>query len=176
MGVVLAALFGLVVLAAVGAGVYLVGAQAVKRSTDRSLQVVPGTELDVPSNWFGSHEAEARLHRRLRDAVAALRSAAGSDLTLASTLTQIEHHAIRLDQHLINVSRLPAASRSAQIGELEGSIAALEELTTQAITGSSGLGTGAITADLQRLSADLQALDAAKAEVEEIDRRHLGEA
>ncbi|MGH1505450.1 MAG: hypothetical protein ACRBI6_18000 [Acidimicrobiales bacterium] len=169
-------LLGLGVLAAVGAGIYLAGAKAVKRSADRSLQIVPGVELDVPANWYGSHEAEARLHRRLRDAVASVRSAAASDASLAVTLGQLEEHALRLDRHLINIARLPASTRQPQVAEATRAVETFEELTAQTITGATSFAVDSSTSDLTRLTEELGALEAARQEVEEIDRRQRGEA
>ncbi len=172
----LVVVLGLGVLAAVGAGIYLAGAKAVKRSADRSLQIVPGVELDVPANWYGSHEAEARLHRRLRDAVASVRAAAAGDASLALTLSQLEDHALRLDRHLINVARLPASARQPQVAEATRAVETFEELTAQTLTGATAYGLESSTSDLSRLTDELGALEAARQEVEEIDRRQRGEA
>src|SRR3954454_9310625 len=45
-----------------------------KKSYAQANEVVPGRATKAPAEWAGAHTPEARMHRRLRDAVDALRA------------------------------------------------------------------------------------------------------
>src|SRR6476661_5572682 len=78
-----------------------------KRALIRDNQLIPGRPTLAPRSWAVSHEPEARLHRRLRDAMAALHAAdsldTGSTIVLRADLEQTT---IDLDDHLVAVSQL----------------------------------------------------------------------
>src|ERR1700722_14028075 len=82
------------------------------RALNRDNQLIPGRPTHAPRSWAVSHDPEARLHRRLRDAMAALRAAdsldAGSALLLRADLEQT---ALDLDNHLVAVAQLAPVHR-----------------------------------------------------------------
>ncbi len=171
---ILLLLIVLVVLVAVAGGMaFLTGANAVGRNAKKSLQVVKGVELDVPETWYGSHEPEAKLHRRLQAAAASLRDATANEIVLANAVTQAEHHAIRIDQKLIACSKLPASTKGEYLAELEQAVETFETLVTGVVT-SAGPSIDTVTEDLQHLASELTALEQARAEVERIDRPEAG--
>ena len=155
----------LVVLALVGAAGGIALAQ--HRRRDRDNQVVPGRPTRAPRSWAGAHSAEARLHRRLRDAVRGLRGLAGVDPT---TRAEVERHVLDLDDRLVAVASLPADQRQAPLGVLAEQVAAVEEavgrFATDGLDGRTDAGAG-----LTALSERLDALAAAHAELDALERR-----
>jgi hypothetical protein len=135
-------------------------------------QVVPGVDSPAPASWAGAHSPEAVLHRRLRDAVAALRANPQfTALGLAPQRERIEAEALALDARLVAAAALPPPHGAAAVARCEPLVAQLEatvaELVTRVDTGASReLLEGAVAeADLR-----LRALEEARAEVERIDR------
>ena len=74
---------GLIVTLALLAGVAVAAVAIVHRSQQRAItrdnQLMPGHPTRAPSSWAVSHDPEARLHRRLRDAMAALHAVDAMD-------------------------------------------------------------------------------------------------
>lgn len=66
-------LLGVGILSAAAYGIYL-ATQRVKADQIRDAALIPGVPTNAPASWAGSHDPEARMHRRLRDALAALRA------------------------------------------------------------------------------------------------------
>lgn len=122
----------LVVLALVAvAGALVAGAVVLARSSKAEYaeanQVVPGRPTRAPASWAGSHDPEARLHRRLRDAMAALRAnqAFDDDGSLLDVRVELEEQALLLDDDLVAVAALPSHARQgplSQIGDAVGMI------------------------------------------------------
>ena len=135
---VTAFLVALAVLAAGGvAGVAGIVAGG-RRRYARANQIVPGTPTHAPAAWAGAHSEEARLHRRLRDAVAGLRAdpaladPARADVALLDARVALERHALAVDDRLVAVAALPEpaggeplATVAAAVGAVESAVAAL---------------------------------------------------
>jgi hypothetical protein len=107
------------------------GAGAVVISTRRRFaaanQIVPGTATRAPAAWAGAHTPEARLHRRLRDAVAALRAnPALEDAWALESRVSLEQHALAVDERLVAVAALPAGVRAAPLAGVAAAVDALE--------------------------------------------------
>jgi hypothetical protein len=104
-------LFLVLALAVVAAGV--VGAVVLTRRVSAKHradnQVVPGRETRAPASWAGAHTPEAVLHRRLRDAMKALRANQAFDHhgVLLEVRVELEEQAVILDDHLVAVAALP---------------------------------------------------------------------
>jgi hypothetical protein len=168
------ALLVLTVAAVVGFGVAL--AVRSKREFGEQNQVVPGRPSPAPASWAGAHSREAKLHRRLGDAV---RSAHANprfvELGLAAQMQAIDAEAMAIDERLVAAAALPAAHRDAAIDPLEANVEQLEATIAAMVTSISVADTkqqleqAVSTADLK-----LQALAAARAEVEMIDRQVAG--
>lgn len=166
----------LVVATAVG----MVVALAVRSRADfaRQNQVVPGIDSPAPASWAGARSPEAVLHRRLRDAVAALRAdERGASLGLGSARQRIEAEALAIDQRLVAAAALPDPHRTPAIARCEPLVASLEATVTELVTRLDAepgreLLEGAVSdADLR-----LRALEQARAEVERIDGDTAGGA
>ncbi len=148
-----------------------------KREYDRSNEVVPGVASSAPSSWAGAHSPEARLHRRLRDAVAALRANPNLEAHgLSRQTADLEREALAIDERLVAAAALPECTRADAVAAFEPLVTTFEDAVTQLVTSatvadSKELVEQAVTdADLR-----LQALAAARAEVEQIDRRERGD-
>lgn len=170
----ISALLVLTVAAVIGFAIAL--AVRSKREFDEQNQVVPGRSSPAPASWAGAHSREAKLHRRLGNAV---RGAHANprlvELGLAAQLRSIDAEAMAIDERLVAAAGLPAAHRDATIESLEASVVQLEKAVVEVVNSISvaeskqQLEQAVSAADLK-----LQALAAARAEVEMIDRQVAG--
>lgn len=164
-------LIGLVgVVAAVG----LVAALVV-RDRRRRNQVVPGTDTGAPASWAGSHTPEARLHRRLRDAVLAARAVDDPDGSLLAARVEVEHAAVATDRYLVALAAMPereAASRMpaarAAVKAIEGAAASIADVggAGRLVIATAGPGElPAVVAAAERVELLREAIE----EVDEVD-------
>ena len=158
------ALIVLLLLVLVLAGVLaLVG--GIRRGQRRANEVVPGVPSPAPPGWAGAHTPEARLHRRLRDAVRALRaqSAAGAP---SADRHQLEQAALDIDARLVAVAALPERLRTDHLATAEAAVTALEDaagaMLSDAIQQQS-TGEGRLSEITQRL----RLLEEARAELDQ---------
>lgn len=166
IGALLVAAFG----AVVAFGVML--AVRSKQEFAEQNEVVPGRPSPAPASWAGAHSREARLHRRLGDAVKGARqNPRFVELGLAPQMNAIEAEALAIDERLVAAAGLPTAHRDAAIDSLEQHVVDLELAISELVTSISvsdskaQLETAVSAADIK-----LQALAEARAEVEKIDR------
>jgi hypothetical protein len=140
------------------------------RSTRRHLhdyrQVVPGIGPVTRQEWAGAHSPEAKLHRRIRDAVKAAHAQSGAS---ASALAQLDQAAVALDQRLIDAAALPDRHRAGAIAGIaplvdrfEDGVAGLAHTSPDALSAS-------FDASMAAIQHELDALAQARAEVERID-------
>jgi hypothetical protein len=98
-----------------------------KQSIAHDNQVVPGMPSNAPPSWAGSHDPEARLHRRLRDAVRALRAVNAYDTAASVNLRAgLEQSALAVDNHLIAIAALPQPHRDQALADATASVEAVE--------------------------------------------------
>jgi len=164
----------LAVAAVIGFGVAL--AVRSKREFATQNEVVPGRKSPAPSSWAGAHTREAKLHRRLGDAVrGAHANPRFVELGLADPMRAIDAEAMAIDERLVAAAALPAAHRDAAIDPLETNVVALEHTIAEMVT---SVTVAASKDQLEQAVTDadlkLQALAAARAEVEAIDRQAAG--
>jgi len=139
-------------------------------------EVVPGRPSPAPASWAGSHTREAKLHRRLGDAVRGAReNPRFAELGLGAQMTAIENEAVAIDERLVAAANLPKGHRDAAIDPLESSVDALEATIVELVT-SVTVADSRAQLDAAVSSADikLQALAEARAEIEMIDREASG--
>jgi len=75
-------------------------------------EVIPGVPTRAPKEWAGAHSAEARLHRRLRDAMTGLRAnPALDDPSLLDVREALQREALAIDDQLVAVAALPPRVR-----------------------------------------------------------------
>lgn len=168
------ALLVIAVVAVVGFGVAL--AVRSKQEFAKQNEVVPGKKSPAPASWAGAHSREAKLHRRLGDAVKGAReNPRFVELGLAAQMNSIEAEALAIDERLVAAASLPAAHRDGAIDQLESHVDELESTIAAMVTGIT-------VADSKELleqavsAADirLEALAKARAEVEQVDRAASG--
>jgi len=164
----------LAVAAVIGFGVAL--AVRAKREFASQNEVVPGRTSPAPASWAGAHSREARLHRRLGDAVrGAHANPRAVELGLAKQMRAIDTEAMAIDERLVAAAALPITHRDAAIDQLEADVVALETTIAEMVTSitvadsKQQLEQAVTAADLE-----LQALAEARAEVEAIDRQVAG--
>ncbi len=119
------AVVAVVIGGAIGA---LVLATQSRREFRAANRVVGDVESPAPASWAGSHDPEARLHRRLRDAMSALSAnqAFDDDGGLLDLRVELEQQALALDTQLVAIAGLSAGQRPAQLARAEESVAAIE--------------------------------------------------
>ena len=126
----IAALF--IVLAVAGAAALAViavrAANKVQTNYERSNEVVPGVPTSAPTSWLGSHDPEARLHRRLVDAMKALRvnQAFDQNGALLDLRVELEQQAVAVDAELVATAALPMALREEPLQVLAGAVETIE--------------------------------------------------
>jgi hypothetical protein len=155
--------------AVAGAGAAVAGlALAIRRRQRRANQVVPGIDGPAPASWAGAHTPEARLHRRLRDAMAALRAVPGLDAVWPGGRAELDRHALALDEQLVAAAAVPESVRAPALDRVTADIEALESavgaLTTQLAGGGPAFGDA-----IRLLSQHMASLDEARAELDALE-------
>lgn len=133
MTTVLVVLLLLVVSAVVAATVVV---RTNKRKYAAANVVVPGTVTRAPAEWAGAHTPEARLHRRLRDAVEALRAnPAMEDAFRMDARVALEQHALAVDERLIAVAALPDGVRTEPLASVGAAVDSVEAAVAALVSG-----------------------------------------
>ena len=128
--------------------------------------VVPGVRSPAPASWAGSHTPEARLHRRLRDAVTSVRLAApdGADSPFRAT---IEREALAIDERLVAVAALAERVRAEPLAQVTQAVDALEDAVATLVT-TMDRGGQVVPRALADVTEHLQLLHEARVEVDEL--------
>lgn len=130
-------------------------------------EVVPGVATGAPKAWAGSHTPEARLHRRLRDAMTALRSNTSlDDPSLASIRTALEEQAIAVDERLVAVASLPKTHRESPMQKITSAVEVIESVVADVVL-MRGPGSDDMTAALDQVSTRVELVRQARAELDE---------
>jgi hypothetical protein len=166
---------GLVVL-----GTVVAVAVAVSRWVRARNEVCPRRRTGAPGRWLMSPERAARLHRRLRDAVADLRAVVPApprrqrpaDLTVSEALAaDLEGRAVSLDRELLVAARRRRDGRREACAGLAPEVVRLEAMARRlASTEWARRRSGAPVVDhLGEMARRLDALDAAWAELARVE-------
>ncbi len=150
--------------AGVGALWYF-GSSAVKRNATKKQEIVPGVKSAAPLGWVGAHTPEAKLHRRLRDAVAGLRAVA--DANVAANVNVLEQEALKVEGQLVAAAGLADRIKPPALEQLEVAVTQIENVAGRLIHRSAELSSGDVQAQLAELSTRLELLDQARAELED---------
>ncbi len=127
-------LFLLLLVGAAAVTVAYVVARSGRRKFAEGNEVVPGTATRAPAEWAGAHSPEARLHRRLRDAVAALRAnPAMEDAWMLEARVSLEQHALAVDERLVAVAALPKGVREEPMAAVAAAVEAVEAAVVAAV-------------------------------------------
>jgi len=150
----------------------------------RANRVSPAVRSAAPLRWLWSAAKAARLHRRLRTAVALIhlaptkRTERGVSLSVDELRRDLEYQAVQLDQHLVVASRHPRSHRRGLLISLEVQVVEVEKLAVRISSlsrpdGTPASGWQATPAPpeaFERISPQLDLLDAAQTELEQIER------
>lgn len=133
----------------------------------RRNRVDPRIATHAPLWWLWSVGRCARLHRRLRSAVAhaRLRPTARRD-TLVAGLTA---YACALDQRLVFAGRAPLAIRVTLLGPLAAEVVQVEHLAARLSGAVSGQMPGPAPRGLEAIAERLDALEAARRDLDALD-------
>lgn len=174
MALLITGLLVLTVAAVVGFGVAL-AVRSRAEFTEQN-QVVPGRRSPAPASWAGAHSREAKLHRRLGDAVKGAReNPRFIELGLAAQMNALDAEAMAIDERLVAAASLPAAHRDAAIDPLETHVVALEAAVAEMVTSITVADSKEqLEAAVSAADIKLHALAAARAEVEAIDQQIAG--
>jgi len=146
-----------------------------KRSFARAGEVVPGVATRAPASWAGAHSPEAKLHRRLRDAVAAGRANAALDrVGLTEARAAIEGQAVVVDDGLVVVAALPVSMRGKALVDVESAVQAVETAVGTLGATSARVALTGVDGVLAEVRERVALLAAARAELEaEAEGRNL---
>lgn len=139
-------------------------------------QIVPGVTSKAPASWAGAHSREAKLHRRLGDAVkGAHQNPRFVELGLSEQMKSIEAEALAIDERLVAAAALPVSHRTAAIDALEANVVELESTIADMVTGVTVADTKELLQEaVSAADIRLQALAQARAEIEQVDRKAAG--
>jgi hypothetical protein len=163
-------LLAVVVLLLLAAGVAVAAVLVLLHALRVRNRVVPGRPTPAPLSWLVAPDLAARLHRRLRTAMAMVGAAVGpssTDLGLGEVATQLADRAVELDRQLVLASRAPKSSRRRMLRELQSEVAELERLGERTVRMSrawsgavpSERGLAAVRERLELLEGALRELD-----------------
>ncbi|HXH59516.1 hypothetical protein [Iamia sp.] len=150
----------------------LLGARALARRN----RVSPTLASPAPLTWLGQPGAAARLHRRLRAAVAVARAASASAPSaerLADLSAELEQEAVAIDSHLVVISHLTGKDRRLRLAPLALQVQRVEQVASQ-ISLHAAQSQAPLRADGQRSTLDdlahqLEVLEEARTEVTDIE-------
>lgn len=131
-----AIIIAVIVLIGVVAAGAIILARSSKRTYDKQSELFAGQSSTVPSQFGGSHDPEARLFRRLRDAIAALHANAifTGDALMLDARVQIDLCAQQITDDLIAISKLPQPQKTLAVAPIEPKVAGLESLAADLVT------------------------------------------
>ena len=141
-----------------------------RESLAASNQVVPGHPTRAPQSWAGSHETEARLHRRLRDAMTALRANEhfDDDGALIDVRVELEHQALSLDDRLVAVSNLPLQHKVAPLDEIADVVTLIEQTVAELASRSVAESRPVVEAALALVRERSSLIDQVRAQLDEL--------
>ena len=157
----------LVVAVAVGGAALALAAGRVKQNARSSQEIAPGQPSAAPLEWAGAHTPEAKLHRRLVDAMSGLRHATGDDSLVEPNVAVVEREALKIERRLVGASHLAERLKGPAIEELSMAVDQIENVSAQLIQRSAELSAGDVTARLDELTERLHLLDEARAELDQ---------
>jgi len=119
----------LVACVAAAAGVFVM-TRRIRAGALAANEIIPGQPTNAPSSWAGSHDPEARLHRRIRDALALLRSDPKLEYDGAriDARVRIELAATELDNRLITAAASPTRIRESIVAQSDSAVTELENV------------------------------------------------
>ncbi|HEY5154548.1 MAG TPA: hypothetical protein VIJ47_07430 [Acidimicrobiales bacterium] len=150
----------------------------------RANRVSPAVKSPAGLLWLWAPTRAARLHRRLRTAVAMIhlapsrRDRSTPTLSVDELRRELEYQCVELDQHLVVAARHPRSHRRGLLAALDTQVSEVERLAVRlsamarpADAPASGWSEPSTPPEvLERLSQQLDLLDAAQAELVQIEQ------
>jgi hypothetical protein len=97
-------------------------------------EVIPGVPTNAPKEWAGAHSVEARLHRRLRDSMTALRANRTLDEpALVDVREALQREALAIDEQLVATAALPARVRDEPLHQIATAVEAVETAVAEVV-------------------------------------------
>lgn len=129
-------------------------------------EVVPGVPTNAPKAWAGAHSPEARLHRRLRDAMTALRANRSLDEpAMVDVREAIQGEALAIDDRLVAAAALPKAVRDDPLRQVAQAVEAVEQAVAELVT-HRGPGASDTVQALDAVRTRLALVESARAELD----------
>jgi hypothetical protein len=156
MEIVVALIVTLVLI--VGVTVFVVAAvhRKQQRALTRDNQLIPGRPTRAPRSWAVSHDAEARLHRRLRDAMAALEAVSAMDTGSTIALrADLEQTVIQLDDQLVAVAQLTPPQRDELLQAITATVESVEAAVGRYASAATMPDTSALEVDVATVQNQL---------------------
>jgi hypothetical protein len=127
-----------------------------QRALGRDNQLIAGHPTRAPSSWAVSHDPEARLHRRLRDAMAALSAVNAMDTGSTVTLrADLEQTVLQLDDQLVAVAQLTPAQRQELLAAITTTVESIEAAVGRYAAATTTPDTSALDADVATVQRQL---------------------
>jgi hypothetical protein len=129
-------------------------------------EVIPGVPTRAPKAWAGAHSPEARLHRRLRDAMTALRTNRALDEpALVPVRETLEREALAVDDQLVTAAALPKGVRDAPLDRVAAAVDAIEQVVADVVS-LRGPGAAGTEQAIEEVRTRLALVAEARAELE----------
>ncbi len=149
----------------------VIGAIALARTSKKKFEddnvIVAGQDTGAPAAWAGAHSPEARLHRRIRDAVRALQANADLDGQLTEARVRLEGEAVAIDRRLVAAAALPESVRAEPMERVTAAVVALEQAAADAVLAADLTDESVIGETTQAINDRLTALAEARAALDE---------
>jgi hypothetical protein len=168
----LALIVGLAVVGVI-VGIAVLAKQS-KDSFESAGQLIPGVPSPAPTSWAGSHDPEARLHRRLRDALAALRANQVFDQSgaLLDLRVELEQQALAVDEQLVATAALPLSLRGESLDRLTEAVNSIEQAVAELAGQSASVVAQRLEAVLDDVRSRVSTVAQARAALDELDAEH----
>jgi hypothetical protein len=145
-----------IVVVGMAAGVVAIVGRRQQRQIARANQLIPGHPTRAPRSWAVAHNPEAVLHRRLRDAMTALRTVESFDTSSAFMLrTDLEQTALDLDDHLVVVAQLQPVQKEEYLQAVTATVESIEAAVAKYAAAATRPDTTALEADLATVQLQL---------------------
>lgn len=97
-------------------------------------EVIPGVPSNAPKEWAGAHSVEARLHRRLRDSMTALRANRSLDEpAMVQVREALEREALAIDEQLVAAAALPQRVRDEPLHQVATAVDSVEAAVAEVV-------------------------------------------
>jgi hypothetical protein len=156
MEIVVVLIVTLVLIAGVTAAVVGVVHHKQQQAITRDNELIPGRPTRAPRSWAVSHDPEAQLHRRLRDAMAAM--AAVNAMDTGSTVVlraDLEQTAIQLDEQLVAAAQLTPPQRQELLQTITATVESVEAAVGRYAAAATMPDTSALEADVATVQRQL---------------------